>query len=217
MSLEFLANGQLVSGNRHGEISVWDTVTGARVRTVDAHSGWITHLSASQSKLASASLDGTVRVWDTATWECMRTFQCDDEVRSVALYPNGERVAACTKENLFVWDTATQQLIASKDVSDCRDVAVSSDGKWLAVGSFNSTSLYDASTLDCIWSCVGYSHSVSFSPDSSQLVSTSRKVSLIDVPTGNLVNSFKHSDVERAVFSHDGTRVLSGESCSVAL
>ena len=118
-------------------------------------------------------------------------------------------------------DTATQQLIASKNISYCYDVAVSNDGKWLAVGAYDeSISLYDASTLDCIWSYGRRGCSVSFSPDSSQLVSANfkdAKVSLIDVQTGNLVNSFKHVDVRRAVFSHDGTRVLSGESCSVAL
>ena len=217
-SLEFLANGQLVSGNKSGELSVWDTVTGARVRTINAHSRWILRLSASQSKLASASEDKTVRVWDTATWECTRTFQCNHEVLSVALYPNGGRVAACTRETLYVWDTATQQLITSKNISQCDDVAVSNDGKWLAVAA--DSTLYDASTLDRIWSHDRCSEFISFSPDSCQLVSANRingKVSLIDVPTGNLVKSFRHANVRRAVFSHDGTRVLSGESCSVAL
>ena len=47
-SLEFLAHSQLASGNTRGEISVWDTVTGSRVRTVNAHSDWIRSLSASQ-------------------------------------------------------------------------------------------------------------------------------------------------------------------------
>ena len=76
----------------------------------------------------------------------MRTFECDNEVGSVALYPNGDRVAVCTEETLYVWDTATQQRIASKNISECRDVAVSNDGKWLAVGSFDSISLYDANS-----------------------------------------------------------------------
>ena len=218
-SLEFLANGQLVSGNNDGKISLWDIVTGSRVRTVDAHSERILRLSASQSKLASASSDKTVRVWDTATWECMRTFRCNGQIMSVALYPDSDRVAACTLETLYVWSTATQQLIASKNIGDCSDLAVSNDGKWLAVAADDSTSLYDASILDCIWSHDYDSSSVSFSPDSSQLVSVNfinGKVSLIDVQTGNLVKSFWQG-VERAVFSHDGTRVLLGESCSVAL
>ena len=219
-SLEFLADGQLASGNTRGEISVWDTVTGSRVRTVDAHSDRILCLSASQSKLASGSDDNTVRVWDTPTWECMRTFQCGDYVKSVALYPNGDRVAACTWETLYVWETETQQLIALKNASRCYDVAVSNDGKWLAVGADESISLHDASTLNCIWSHDYNSWSISFSPDSSQLVSANfdyAKVKLLDVPTGNLVKSFEHVGVQRAVFSHDGTRVLSGESCSAAL
>ena len=120
-----------------------------------------------------------------------------------------------------MWDTTTQQLIASKNISQCNDVAVSNDGKWLAVGTYESILLYDASTstLDCIWSHDRRSEFISFSPDNSQLVSAyfiNGKVSLIDVQTGNLVKSFKHSFVQRAVFSRDGTRVLSGESCSVA-
>ena len=120
-----------------------------------------------------------------------------------------------------MWDTTTQQLIASKKISECNDVAVSNDGKWLAVGSFRSISLYDASTLDRIWSHDRDSWRVSFSPDSWQLLYANHKsgheVSLFDVQTGNLVNSFNHGLVSRAVFSHDGTRVLSSESCSVAL
>ena len=101
-----------------------------------------------------------------------------------------------------------------------RDVAVSNDGKWLAVAAGKTTSLYDASTLDRIWSHDYDSWFVSFSPDSCHLVSANfdyAEVSLFDVQTGNLVKSFKHAWVRRAVFSHDGTRVLSGESCSVAL
>ena len=219
-SLEFLPNGQLASGDVNGDVSLWDTATGTRVRNFQAHSDMIVCLSASQSKLASGSYDETVRVWDTASWECSRTFECDHWFLSVALYPNGDRLAACTHWKFYVWNTATQQLIASKNINECDDVAVSNDGKWLAVAADKSISLYDASTLDCIWSHHRLSCSVSFSRDSCQLVSANPiygEVSLIDVPTGNLVNSFKHGDVERAVFSHDGTRVLSGESCSVAL
>ena len=218
-SLEFFADGHLASGNAYGEISQWDTVTGSRVRAVNAHSDGITSLSASQSKLASASKDKTVRVWETATWECMYTFECDGWVRSVALYPNGDRVAACTGETVYVWDMATQQMIASKNISDCFEVAVSNDGKWLAVASTGTTSLYDASTLDCIWSHDCRSVSISFSPASCLLVSANLfddKAELLDVQTGHVLKSFKHNRVLRAVFSHDGSRALSGESCSVA-
>ena len=148
----------------------------------------------------------------------MRTFECDNEVGSVALYPNGDRVAVCTEETLYVWDTATQLLIASEEISECLHVAVSNDGKWLAVRAGISILLYDASTLDCIWSHYWKSWFISFSPDSCQLVSANyEQVSLIDIQTGNCIKSFTHFNARRAIFSHDGTRVLSGESCSVAL
>ena len=49
ITLEFLADDHLASGNIDGEILLWDTVTGSRVRTVNAHSDWINSLSASES------------------------------------------------------------------------------------------------------------------------------------------------------------------------
>ena len=92
-----------------------------------------------------------------------------------------------------------------------RDVAVSNDGKWLAVAS-NKVTLYGASTLDYLWSHDNECNSVSFSPDSRQLVSGNvGEVKVLDVRTGRRVKSFRHENVQKAVFSHDGTRVLSGE------
>ena len=219
-SLEFLPSGQLASGNDDGEISLWDTVTGSRVRTIKKHRDTIISLSALQSKLASGSKDKTVRMWDTTTWECT-SFECDHAVESVSLYPNisGDRVAVCTSEIFYVWEIATQQLIRSVKVGECRGLAVSNDGKWLAVAADETISLYDASTstLNCIGSHHRQSSSVSFSLDSSQLMSANfnnGKVELLDVQTGDLVKSFEHGRVERAVYSYDGTRGLSGESHS---
>ena len=40
---------------------------------------------------------------------------------------------------------------------------------------------------------------------------------LLDIETVNLAKSFKHDRALSAVFSRDGTRVLSGESCFVAM
>ena len=222
-SLEFLADGHLASGNQSGEISLWDIVTGSRVQTVDALSNWVFCLSGSQSKLASCSRDKKVRVWETSSWECTSTFECVHKVESVAIlaqHPNSDKVAACTSEMLYVWDTATQQLTVSKNIRKCRSVAVSNDGKWLAVAADKIILLCDASTLDCVWSHDCRSFFVSFSPDSCKLVSANLfddKAELFDVPTGHVVKSFKHDRVVRAVFSRDGSRILSGESCSVSL
>ena len=195
---------------------MWDIVTGIHVRTIKAHNGKISSLSASKTELASGSYDGTVRVWDTAKWVCMCMFKCNDKV-SVALYPNGKSVAAGDSKMLYVWDTGTKRPRASYKLSS-HNVAVSNNSKWLAVVSDETAALYDASNLDCIWSHGRSSKFLSFSPDSSQLVSVNYDiVELLDVPTGNLLKSFKHDQVERAIFSHDGSRVLSGESYSVSL
>ena len=97
----------------------------------------------------------------------------------------------------------------------CEDVAVSRNGKWLAVASKEIISLYDASTLDCLWSRDNQCEFISFSPDDCQLVSGhigDGKLQLINVQTGNPVKFF-NVGADRAVFSDDGTRVISGELC----
>ena len=119
---------------------------------------------------------------------CIATLRPWPESRKVASTPptlfclvcaNADRVAACTGKTLYMWDTVTQQLIASENLlmhldlwdSDIAVVAVSRNGKWLAVASKEIISLYDASTLDCLWSRDNQSEFISFSPDDCQLVS----------------------------------------------
>ena len=61
-----------------------------------------------------------------ATWECVPRSTGSGVC---VLHPNGDRVAACTNWTPYVWDTATQQLIASKNIGQCHDIAVSTDDK----------------------------------------------------------------------------------------
>ena len=205
-SLEFFPNGQLASGNGIGEISLWDVVTGSRVRTVQAHGSKIISLSASHSRLASGSWDRTVRVWDTTSWQCISTLECVSAVASVALYqlyPNGDRVAC------ELYDTVRMIM---------GHVAVSNNGKWLAVAREDTIALYDVTTFDCIWSIDCESGFISFSPNDSRLVSASDgQIKLFDVQNGDYIKSFDHSFVVRAVYSRDGTRLISGELYSVTM
>ena len=75
-ALTFLADGAcLASGNKSGEIFLWDVVTGIRVFSLEGHVKEINILSASPRGplLASASRDGTIRIWNTTTGECLHT------------------------------------------------------------------------------------------------------------------------------------------------
>ena len=229
-ALEFLfGSAHLTSGDTEGVISLWDVVTGACTRTFKGHSERITSLSSSPTRpqLASASDDKTVRVWDSKSWEILYSVDYDSQVKSVVFYPDGIRLAAGTATEdmdngdgiLQVLDTITRQRLTTYNLaSNAHDVAVSRDGKWLTVvtqkGLSSSVSMFNASSIDRIWSYDYTSCSVSFSTNisSSQLASSDGSyIWLWNIQTGDRVDSFQHGGASKVTFSPSGAWFISSE------
>ena len=224
-SLAFLPDStHLISGSDGGSILLWNVVIGGLVRTVNAHGDWVVSLSASSTKplVASASEDGTVRVWDTQSWKCLDVLNCNSDLRSVSFYPDGEKLVFGSRDGcVAVWDATTSQQIKSFQMqSDVTDVAVSSDGKWLAVTCYHdpgTISVFDTTTFGApVWTeCVKCARSVSVSPDGLQLVSSSddpeNEIRMWGMASGKYIKSYKHKFVMPALFSPDGSHIVSGK------
>ena len=223
--LTFLADGAcLASGNKSGEIFLWDVVTGIRVSSLEGHVKQITSLSASPRAplLASAARDKTVRMWNTTSRECLHTHNV--VASSLAFFPDGERLAiGCRDGWLRLWNCSTKEMQSHKlRDADYLWLAVSNDGKLLAAGSHDKSDVAifdttDFSSPETVLDVGATIKRISFSPDNSQLLTVDYEFVQLWNIYSRECRSFKHEDVWDAAFSLDGTRVVSGrEHCCLS-
>jgi WD40 repeat protein len=158
-------------------------------------------------KLASGSDDMTIRVWDVKSgrliWGPLRGH--NSYVVFVAFSPDGKRiVSASFGGDVCVWNTDTGALVSGpskqhgegalavvftpRSTFSC---AVSPNGKWIAenaTNNYKTVQVWDAKTGQVVATFSEHTEevwSVTFSPDSKQILSTS-KDKTIQVHTLNL-------------------------------
>jgi WD40 repeat protein len=223
-SVAFAPDGaRVLSGSDDSTIKLWDTATGALIRTFEGHSKEVNSVAFSPdgALVLSGSSDKSIKLWDTATGALIRTFEGHlVAVQSVTFSPDGALVlSGSSDKSIKLWDTATGALIRTLDghSKSVHSVAFSPDSRLLLSGSYDKTiKLWDAATGALIRTFEGHSGpvaSVVFSPDSTCVLSGSwdTTIKLWDATTGALIRTFEHSDrVWSVAFSPDGARVLSG-------
>ena len=147
------------------------------------------------------------------------------QVKCLVFTPDGQQLitASCDK-TIRVWDVNTGALvrvlrtpIGSGHIGEHFGVALSPDGKTLAIGGYSGLFLIDLPSGRMLHFLVGHSNSVTsldFSPDGRRLATASgdKTVRIWDVATGQTVRTLTaHTDIVEAVrFSPDGRKVATG-------
>jgi WD40 repeat protein len=132
---------RVVSGSSDGLVRIWDTSTGAEVRTLEGHTGWVLSVafSADGTRIVSGSYDKSVRIWDASTGAEVHTLEGHTiSVRSVAFSADGTRIVSGSSDNsVRIWDASTgaevRTLEGHTDVVIA--VAFSADGTRIVSGS----------------------------------------------------------------------------------
>ncbi len=138
ISLRFSPDGKtLVAGCGDGGAYFWDHATAMLRRRVSAHAGAVrcVAFSSDGKLLATCGADKLVRVWDAAAGtEQFRFTGHTAQVNAVAFAPGGTFLASCGRDQTArLWDRTGKELRSIRQVGWPEGIAVSPDGKSLAV------------------------------------------------------------------------------------
>jgi WD40 repeat protein len=139
----------------------------------------------------------------------------EERVLGSAFSNDGRRVLTWSADRTArIWDAATGaslQVLGGHD-GDVTDAAFNANGSRVVTISANTVRIWDAATAKVIRVLrdVGEVHHAAFSPRGSRVLTISyQDIRIWDDGTGRLVKTLNDPSIERAIFSPDGTRVLS--------
>ncbi len=174
----------LITGDRQGNIRMWDSNSGAELSHWQAHPDRITSiaLSPDHTLLATAAeSDDDAKIWNLGRHELVRTLRGHKmTVFGVAFSPDGQTIAtASVDDTCCLWGVRTGQRLAELGghQGGTYSVAFSPDGKTLAVGcNEGELKLWNLATRRDMMTLAAEPHTifaVSFSPDGSTLATVS--------------------------------------------
>ncbi|KAL4906332.1 quinon protein alcohol dehydrogenase-like superfamily [Aspergillus multicolor] len=184
-------------------------------------------LSPDGTRLATVNGYSSVRLWDTRTGALLKDFgeQREDDV-CVRFSPDSSVLATNDGYSVFLWDSATGSLIRQFEVPEskdrgywhsCMDIAISEDGRLLAISYGDSVCLWDLLDGVFLW-WVGdpiekkafYEDAVKFSEDGKLVASfgSDRFIRIWDTASGALVNLIENDELVRRVLFFSDKRVV---------
>jgi len=232
-SIAFSPDGKLLaSGSEDATAKLWDTNTGAEVRTLGGHTGTVNEVAFSPdgALLATASDDTTVRLWDVSTGREVRVMRRMLPARfmpiagilwgaaCVAFSPDGRLLAAGYHDKWIVlWDVSTGKGVGKWEErdEDIRHVAFSPNGKLLASAcGFDAVTVREVQSQAEVLSfgCGTYVSAVAFTPDGEGLVlgSTFDQAKIYDAATGRVLRALGPKDCYAVAVSPNGAQLAIG-------
>jgi WD40 repeat protein/serine/threonine protein kinase len=168
------------TASKPGELILWNTATGERIRNVTGHAGPLTGVGYNPvgNLIATSSWDRTIRLWDAVTGDLRHSLAGhQDWVLHVAFSPDGGRIASSGADGAIkLWDsTSGQELWTLRGHTKKVTCATfSPDGHHLASSSSDQTvRIWDATASPeaRTWrGAVGPIARIAFFPDGHRLL-----------------------------------------------
>ena len=226
-SLAVSADGKwLATGGHYDNIKLWDLSTNKVIaefqssdnRPVELLKFNLTSNNESPSVLVSAGAAGAIRAWDLHKQQQLfpRPFVGhQSQIHSVRFSPDGSLLASAGSDGTVqIHNLATGQLKHIFPSQDQRIVQVrfSPDGRQLTAQSEDGpTYMWNLITGDLIKRIGGFSGSVCYSPDGTELLMGGRsnaKMYVCDTKTGKLLRQFE-AKTTHSLYCRNGKKIIS--------
>src|SRR4029078_1283581 len=110
--LEFAPdNVLLASGDRNGDVFVWEAAKGQEYLTLRGHTAGVTSLSwrADGNMLASSSDDGSIRLWEMENGKQVKTWNAHGGVQCVQFLRDGKLLTCGRDHQVKLWTADGKQ------------------------------------------------------------------------------------------------------------
>jgi hypothetical protein len=225
--LKFSRNGRLLLagggvGGKSGRVVVWDVVTGQRVFEIgeELDQALAADISADQTQIALGGPGKIVRVFSTRDGKLLYELKkLTDWVTALDFSPDGVLLATGDRAgNLFVWEafTGREHLNLRGHTAGITDLSWRIDSNLVASASEDSTvRLWEVENGNQVkgWGGGAGLQSVCCAADGRLVTSGRDHILRIWDPNGTALRALPPlPDIAtRAVFSHDGSRVIGGD------
>jgi WD40 repeat protein len=227
-ALCYSADGQrLLSGSWDHTVRLWDEHTGKMLSTFTGSQREINDvvLSPDGSQAAAASEDGDVLRWDTRTGRLLdRTPIRDHPAVHVAYSPDGKTLAVSGRQDgaVLLWDARKDVPVGALGGHRGNTIAVafSPDGRTLATADETAVRLWRIAERNVSAEVpLRFGSRLCFSPDGHLLAICGAFTGpvLCDTRTGRLIRRYDQPEAHDAVFSPDGTLLLSAAGSEITL
>lgn len=219
-------NKLIVTGERSGQLKIYDAATGKKLRESRPHQKmiWTSIFSPDGKLVLSASNDHSAIISDAETLTPrVKLTGHTDILRGAAFSPDGSRVVTASHDKTArVYDASTGSFLFGLRTPRAAvyDVAFSPDGRLIATGGVGDQTarIWDATSGTLQLELTSHTQnilSVAFTPDGTKLLTsgTDRKARMFDVATGALLREFDHmtSWLHDAQFNPDATRIATSD------
>ncbi|KAL6885998.1 WD40-repeat-containing domain protein [Trichoderma evansii] len=210
-------DGKLATGSGDKTIKIYDTDTGACLRTLEVHDACIRSLSfLKNNRLASVSA-GTIRIWDIAAGTCIQTLEGHgDAVTSIIALSDNRLASGSHDRTLKIWDIATGVCTQTLDNNDLViSITALSDNR-MASGSRDKTvRIWDIATGRCVQKLEGHGDAVTsiIALSDNRLASGSydRTLKIWDIATGVCIQTLEgHNRIVTSITALTDNKLASG-------
>jgi hypothetical protein len=208
----------LASGNRGGEVHLWDVLRGdlqATLHTPELPAIRALALSPGGDTVAAASGTEKLALWSARSGELLALLDAPGNIEKLAFSADLRHLAGAGAEQIMVWELSPDRLAYSLDNTATLALAFSPDGSWLAAAGEDKLIRLWRTANGELLRTLDHGDSVSalaFHPDGGILASAGQDIRLWDTSTGGLLETLNghQGTISALVFSHDGTLLASG-------